>query len=226
MSRGYIGAAGSQSRTKGFSGLDRIPRILHTFWGGEEMPEEYQRYWEQWYELHPDWEFRHWTPELIPELRHQELYDHPESWSRKSNPWQWRSDLVRYEILYDQGGLYVDMDLEPLRPVDELLRGAWAVLGREDQKYAANGFLASVPGSDFLADILSGLEERAREMWDHRVNRSIGPHYVTDVLRRHPEVRVLPSEYLYPYHWSELNREGEDFAAQGAYTVHHWTVGR
>lgn len=198
-----------------------IPKIMHFFWGGKPMPDEFRYYMRRWEELHPQWEIKLWSPETIPPMRNQDMFDHPEKWSHKSNIWQWRSDLFRYEILYDQGGLYIDTDLEPFRPIDELVEGADVTLGRESPKFIANGFFASRPQSALLEDLLHGLEERVRRMWDCRVNKSVGPQYVTDLVPRHPEVRILPQWVLYPYHWSELEREAEDFS-QTSYAVHHW----
>lgn len=199
-----------------------IPRIIHQFWGGDPMPEHYVHYRDRWRELHPDWQVKLWAPGTVPALRHQDLYDRPWVWSPRSDPWMWRSDVFRYEILHTEGGLWVDMDLEPLHPVDELLHGADVVAGREDGTYVANGFLASAPGSAFLTDVLDGLEQRARQRVNMRVNRSIGPHYLTSLIGHHPEVRVLPPEVLYPYHWSQPHREHDDH--EGAYTVHHWST--
>lgn len=195
-----------------------IPKRLHAFWGGPEMPEELAGYLERWRELHPAWEFNLWTPDNLPELRNQDMFDDPEGWSSKSNPWQWRSDLARYELLHDVGGVYVDCDLEPLRPIDELLTSEFIAL--EDSHYVNNAFMGAEPESDWMADILGGLRKRALRLWDCRVNKSIGAQYLTEVMSRHPEVNVLPPELVYPYHWSQLHRQGGDYG--DAYTAHHW----
>src|SRR5690606_28737488 len=87
-------------------GVRVIPRVFHAFWGGPPMPAHLAAYLRRWQELHPYWEFRLWTPDNLPRLRNQDLFDAPEIYSPKSNPWQWRSDLARYELLYDMGGVY------------------------------------------------------------------------------------------------------------------------
>lgn len=198
-----------------------IPRILHAWWGGPPMPEAFRSYLLRWQELHPGWEVRLWTPESTPILRHQDLYDEPERFSPKSNPWQWKSDLARYEILHDVGGVYVDCDLEPLRPIDGLVDGAEAVIGRECPRFVNNAFVASAPESRFMADVLRGLRRSVLAQPRARVNRQIGAHYLTRIVRRHPEVRVLPPELIYPEHWSDLSRlDGPP--PGGAYTRHHW----
>src|SRR5690606_27569586 len=145
----------------------------------------------------------------------------PEKYSPSSNPWQWKSDLARYEILHDIGGVYVDCDLEPLKPIDALVDGCESVIAREDQRFINNAFMASAPGSRFLAEVLRGVRASVRAQPRARVNRQIDAHYLTRIARRHPELRVLGSELIYPEHWSNLAAlDGAPPA--GAYTRHHW----
>lgn len=185
------------------------------------MPPHLAEHLDRWRELHPGWEVRLWTPETTPRLRNQDLYDNPKTYSPKSNPWQWRSDLARYEILYDIGGVYIDCDLEPLRPVDELVEGVESVIARECNRFINNAFMGSSPKSRFLADVLRGLRRSVRANPRCRVNRQIGAHYLTRVARRHPELRVLGPELIYPEHWSDLS--GLDAPPpETAYTRHHW----
>lgn len=195
-----------------------IPRRLHAFWGGPPMPGHLAGYLRKWRRMHPRWKFTLWTPENLPRLRNQDMFDDPEGWSPKSNPWQWRSDLARYEILHDRGGVYVDCDLEPLRPIDDLVDSDF--IGREDRTYVNNAFMGCAPKSSWMADILDGLRSRAERKIDCRVNKSIGAWYLTELMPQHPEVRVLPPEAAYPYHWSELDQWGRDHG--DAYVVHHW----
>lgn len=199
-----------------------IPKILHAWWGGPPMPAHLAAHLDSWREMHPEWEVRVWTPETTPDLgEHQDLFDRPETYSPVSNPWQWRSDLARYRILHDQGGVYVDCDLEPLRPIDPLVEGAESVIAREDARFINNAFMGSSPGSRFLADVLRGLRRSVHSQPRARVNRQIGAHYLTRIARRHPELRVLGQELIYPEHWSDLGAlEGPP--PESAYTRHHW----
>ena len=198
-----------------------IPRILHAWWGGPPMPESLQANLDRWRELHPKWTFRLWTPETTPKLRNQDLYDKPEQYSAASNPWQWRSDLARYEILYDHGGVYIDCDLEPLRPIDDLIDGHEAVIARECQRFVNNAFIGVTAKSRFMASVLKGLRRSVLGQPNARVNRQIGAYYLTRIVRRHPEVRVLPPEIIYPEHWSNLDALNEPPPPE-AYTRHHW----
>lgn len=186
------------------------------------MPAHLTAHLDRWRELHPGWEVRVWTPESTPHLgEHQDLYDSPEVYSPKSNPWQWRSDLARYRILHDIGGVYIDCDLEPLRPIDPLVEGAESVIARECPRYTNNAFMGSAPGGHFLAEVLRGLRRSVLAQPRARVNRQIGAHYLTRIARRHPELRVLAPETIYPEHWSNLGAlDGPPPTT--AYTRHHW----
>jgi mannosyltransferase OCH1-like enzyme len=199
-----------------------IPKIFHAFWGGPPMPEHLRDYLRRWEALHPDWDLRVHTPGTLPELRNQDLFDQPEKYSPASNPWQWKSDLARYELLYDVGGVYIDADLEPLKRIDPLLEGAQAVAAREDRVYINNAFLGSVRRGRYIEAILAGLRRSVLAQPRARVNRQIGAHYITRVARRTPgSVRILDTGLIYPLHWSELDQRDTKPVGE-AYTRHHW----
>lgn len=67
-----------------------------------------------------------------------------------------QSDLARIDVLERHGGLYVDLDVIIVRPVDELVRaaaeGASVVMGAESPDMLGSGFILSPrPGAEFLA---------------------------------------------------------------------------
>ncbi len=200
---------------------DMIPKILHAFWGGPPMPMHLRDYLRMWEDLHPDWELKVWSPDTLPELRNQDLFDQPEKYSPASNPWQWKSDLARYELLCDQGGLYIDCDLEPLKSVEPLVQGCNAVVAREDRTYINNAFLGTVPRGRYISAILAGLRRSVLAQPRARVNRQIGAHYITRIARRVPDVRILDAGLIYPLHWSELDQRDTKPVGE-AYTKHHW----
>ena len=107
----------------------RIPKVLHCIWlGPKAFPESSVKIMKSWVKYHPNWAFKFWTDRQrqppchrfevcllegneMPHL--QKFYDQAENWGEKS-------DYLRYEILFREGGVYVDHDAEALRSFDNL----------------------------------------------------------------------------------------------------------
>lgn len=203
-----------------------IPRTLHTFWDGPPLPPEYREFRQRWADLHPGWKIEVWDDqryrdEIMTALV-ADYYSDPEYWSPLSNPWQWRTDIARYEILDQLGGVWIDADLEPLKPIDPILDQALggAFAAREDRRNVNNAFLGSEPAHPFIRDVLAGLSHRIKSNRHLRVNRSIGAGYITEVAKRHKELSILPAHLVYPFSVRELGKRGRSFPQ--AYTKHHW----
>ncbi|MCI5051714.1 MAG: hypothetical protein MRY21_01090 [Simkaniaceae bacterium] len=106
-----------------------IPRTLHYIWlGPKEFPKTSLKNVISWIRLHPDWQIKFWTdrPRITPHPRMEvvqfDAYPFKELASeyRLSDNWAERSDLLRYEILKNEGGIYVDHDVECYKSLDPL----------------------------------------------------------------------------------------------------------
>lgn len=90
-----------------------IPKILHMIWIGPK-PFPFSKNLERYVELHPEWEVKLWTDSNLPKIRNRKIY--------KSIPiYAAKADLLRIEILALYGGIYVDADSYPVKPLDELI---------------------------------------------------------------------------------------------------------
>lgn len=130
-----------------------IPRVIHQIWiGPDALPDEHRRWIGSWKKLHPNWEHRLWTEDDLPSdpIR-------PEVLERLRAPVE-RADILRLEILYRHGGVYVDTDVECLRPVDEALAGHDFVGVCLKPGRMTNTFIASVPGHPLLQRALEEVQ--------------------------------------------------------------------
>jgi hypothetical protein len=93
-----------------------IPRIIHQIWLGSPLPQQLRKYSDSWRARHPDWEFKLWTDREVDafDFGTRDLYDASTCWGQKS-------DLLRVELLDRFGGVYVDLDYECYRPIDDLV---------------------------------------------------------------------------------------------------------
>jgi|ADGO01.1.fsa_nt_gi Mannosyltransferase OCH1 and related enzymes len=208
-----------------------VPRVIHWWWDGPELPEAYARFRDRWAELHPGWSLVVWDEarflaEFGPDHPVVQLYRNRARWSPHAHEWGWKTNIARYLILQRDGGLWVDADLEPLKAVDPLIERLEAsenhnaLAAYEDRTHVNNAFLASTPGGSFITAVVDGLGRRIKAKRGKPSNVVTGPHYLTELAATYPELLVLDRALVYPMHWSELDRRGEDFPA--AYTLHHW----
>lgn len=194
-----------------------IPRLVHHVWinaADPALPAPFSTYRDGWRALHPDWTFRLWNLENLdfPRVR-------PELLAQCANYAQ-MADVLRLEVLYRYGGVYVDTDFEPLRPIGTLLDGAEHVFCSEDGISVSTGFLAAVPGSALMRRCLDALPAR---LGVAPPNVESGPGFVTRQLLGEGfegGVRLLPSRLLYPYRMHEPERAAGPF--DDAYAVHRW----
>ena len=167
-----------------------IPRILHQVWvGPDPLPEEFARYRESWRQHHPDWEMRLWTEESLPrDLTRPEVYE------RLRKPTE-RSDMIRLEILFRFGGVYVDTDFECLRPIDPLIEGVEFFTCDLKPGRVNNAVIGSVSGHPLLERALRELRPRTEYGYD---KHGTGPHFLEALVRDQPGVTIYPPHYFYP----------------------------
>lgn len=86
-----------------------IPKIIHQIWLGDgDVPIKYLSFIDSWKSHHPDWEYHLWTVDHLIPLRNQRSYDQTTDVVQKTN-------IVRYEVLYQYGGIYVELDTACLK---------------------------------------------------------------------------------------------------------------
>ena len=164
-----------------------IPRVFHQIWlGPDPLPEEFRRYRQSWTRRHPDWELRLWTEENLPAgLRRAEVYE------LLRQPAE-RADILRLELLHREGGVYVDFDVECLRPIDELLEDVVCFAGRLDSGRITNTILGSVSGHPFFERTLQ--EVRARTTYGPVDREGTGPLLLNRLLPEFPDVTVFETD--------------------------------
>lgn len=202
-----------------------IPRVLHQVWVGGPVPSRFDAYRESWARLHPTWELRFWHDGNIPELFNQRLFDQAAAYVPAANIGQFKTDLLRYELLWWFGGVYVDIDYEALKPIDPLLDGvecfaAWEV----PAQWVNNAVMGSIPEHPFIRRLIDELPESAELRRGQTPNRISSPHHVTRLYRRHPdELTVFDQRLFYPYLYSDIGTaKAEPPWPDDAYAVHHW----
>jgi inositol phosphorylceramide mannosyltransferase catalytic subunit len=213
--------------------MSKIPKIIHQifFQGEAAVPENYRRYHQTVLQNHPHWEHQFWD-----EAKAREFMESNYSWflpifDAYPHDIQ-RRDAIRYFILYHYGGFYLDMDVECLKPLDNLLADFELVLSK--LVGFSNAIMGSIPKHPLWLKVFEELEKRQHNL-DNKtmplyVGYSTGPIMLNDcvVAGKFDEsstVLVCPGYVFEPGAPMELN--GKVFKSKptpDTYTIHHMTT--
>lgn len=94
-----------------------IPKVIHYCWFGHApLPERYKEWMKSWKRYCPDYEIVEWNESNYDVTKHPYMraaYD--------AKKWGFVSDYARLDIIYENGGIYLDTDVELVKNLDELL---------------------------------------------------------------------------------------------------------
>jgi len=179
-----------------------IPRTLHQIWTGKPMPERETKWCMEMRQMNPTWKVVLHGNEILerfgmdPYVRALQHLDKPKAFI---------TDRLRMLVLRDEGGVYLDCDCQPIRPLDTL-NPLWdgpqtfvAGFRSPDRPDVAlhrgvtlldNTFLASAPNSRMCQRILS--------LWRPQ-NVVVDGHAVgVEIMRNcHSDVVLLGHKYFY-----------------------------
>ena len=183
-----------------------IPKIIHQLWIGDKPRP--LKWMQTWKEKNPAWEYKLWTDEDILMIRwiNQKHIDY----YYKNKVWHGVKDVCQYEILHKYGGCFFDADAECLMPIDELFCANCDAYSYYESEEARSGLIqpliASVKNSYFAAELIEGLKNIniGGVPW-----QTTGNKYVGDMYKKTKEkVRIFPSHYFNPEHFSGIKYEG------------------
>jgi Glycosyltransferase sugar-binding region containing DXD motif/Alpha 1,4-glycosyltransferase conserved region len=137
------------------------------------------------------------------------------------------SNLFRYKLLYEKGGIWSDSDMLCLRPLDALPD---ACIGREDDEFL-NGAFMKFPARHLLCKRLC---ETAEALGKDIRQSQAGPELLTKMVTHNQgefACVTMPVSAFYPVHWREafkLIRPKEltycEIQTGTSYCVHWWNT--
>jgi mannosyltransferase OCH1-like enzyme len=197
-----------------------IPPVLHRIVLPPMADRGYvRRNWRRLGRMHRGWTLRTWS-EPSP-------VDFPETFPllEACRSAAQRADILRLELLWRHGGIYVDTDCEPVRPLDPLL-GLGCFFGSEDGVHLTNSVIGATPGHPAIRAYLDAVLTQGRVHLDLPPNEATGPVFATEVLAGRDDVVVLPPAAFYPEPFvastqrRRLSRRR--LAGPDTYLIHRW----
>lgn len=234
----------------------KIPKIIHQIWLGKKMPDEYVPFRKSWITHHPGWTFIFWTDnqvnydqgriliESFEALDHylinknvptkfivvdvkklafnnRNFYDAARNYGEKS-------DILKWEIVYRLGGLYVDTDYECLKSLNDLhyMYDFYTGIQPLDTNMVQLGaaLYAAYPKHPILKRCVEGIKEN-----EHipQIISKTGPiHFTKSFFRTaHSDKDInvaLPATYFYPCSYEQKGMPASVWQCPESYAIHHW----
>ncbi|MDD6808015.1 MAG: glycosyltransferase [Oscillospiraceae bacterium] len=112
-----------------------IPKKIHYCWfGGKALPNEVKNCIKTWEKYCPDYEIIEWNEKNFDVNTHPFLKK-----AYESKKWAFVSDYVRLKVVYEEGGIYLDTDVELLKNLDFLLENDFFIGVQQSQKCVTTG---------------------------------------------------------------------------------------
>lgn len=111
-----------------------IPKVIHYFWFGEQpLSELAKKCIDSWKEFCPNYEIKLWNESNYDITKNEYMLQ-----TYQAGKYGFTVDFARLDIIHTYGGIYLDTDVELLKPLDDLLDDN-CFLGFESEKNVALG---------------------------------------------------------------------------------------
>lgn len=156
-----------------------IPKKIHYCWFGRSpIPEKYKKWMDSWRQYCPDYEIMEWNEDNYDVTKNKYMLQ-----AYENKKWAFVPDYARLDIIYNEGGIYLDTDVELIQNIDDLLFQEGFV-GFESANYVnfGSGF-GAVKGHQLIKQLRDSYEEYDFIDKDGNMNLTASPVLQTDFLR-------------------------------------------
>jgi len=210
-----------------------IPRTIHYCWFGHSpMPEMALKCLTSWHRYMPNWMYKCWTEDSFDVK--QTPYT-AEAYASKK--YAFVSDYVRLWALEREGGLYLDIDVEVFKPLDDLLQYD-AFAGFEGSKRHPMGtcVLASKAHGAWVSEMLGYYQNRHFAKAEGNLDLTTNVQFLSAKMQEngfmqdgkeqdYKDLHIFPVEYFSP-----RQTTGEYFRTGNTYCDHlglnSWSEGK
>jgi hypothetical protein len=193
--------------------MSKIPKIIHQLWiGTKPRPSKFMNTWK---EKNPDFEYILWNENEIEKrgikFECQTKIDSIEEINGKA-------DIMRWEILYKYGGIFLDADSICIEPIDEVLLSSQAFSAYENEQ-VRKGLIATVamgfpPNHPLCREAIDFILNNPITTMEtgHRAWITVGPGLITRILQNnsYPNFKIFPSYYFLPFHFAGVIYNGHE----------------
>lgn len=205
--------------------MNKIPRIIHYCWfGNGEKNELMKKCIDSWKLYLPEYEIKEWNEknfDINSNIYTAEAY--------KEKKWAYVTDYVRLHALYNEGGIYMDTDVEVLKNIDRFLVHS-AFSGFEDIQFIPTGIMGAEKYNQWIKDLLDYYKEK--KFYNENGELDLTPNTVTITELSHKyglelngnyqvlehDIHIYPKEFFCP----KEHATNKLIITENSYCIHHF----
>lgn len=185
-----------------------IEKTIHYVWlGSEDIPEKFTAFIENWRRLHPEWEIIKWN---------EENFDcESNDWVRlavEQNNYSLAADVIRSAVLLEYGGVYLDTDVELLKPFDELAGENDFFIGYETDLWFGCAVLGARKNHRIMKEVYARYLVPCKKLNKHSnmlcvlnfsatIKRLYGAELDGKTKKIEDNAKLLSIDYFFPQHY-------------------------
>lgn len=183
-----------------------IPKKIHYCWfGGNPLPKKAKKCINSWKKYFPDYEIIEWNEsnfDINYNAYTKEAYDHKK--------YAFLTDVARLVVIYNEGGIYFDIDVEVIKEYD-ILENCEAFFGFENDKNIATGLgFGAVKNNSLIKSLLDDYNNKHFVLENGKLDLTPCPIINTKVFINNGfkvtgeyeflnGIKLFPKEYFNPY---------------------------
>lgn len=205
-----------------------IPKVIHYCWFGRgEMPDLTLKCIASWKKYLPEYEIILWNEDNFDVNSYQYALE-----AYKENKFAFVADVCRLHVLKSIGGIYMDTDVEFIKPLAPEMLNDVAFTGFEDKLVSA-GIMGSVRDGQWVSDLLSFYDGKSFYLADGGLNINPITETITAIMKEKKSLindntlqnipnycTIYPSDYFYPKSWITLKTT----ITANTYCIHHFAA--
>jgi mannosyltransferase OCH1-like enzyme len=205
---------------------EQIPRIIHYCWfGSKPLPSLAIKCIKSWKKYLPDYKIMRWDEDSFDVNAHPFTKE-----AFESKKWAFITDYVRLYVLNEVGGVYMDSDVEIIKPIDEFLIHS-AFSSFESPLLIPTGLMSSSKQNIWIKILLEYYDNK------HFIDNDGNPELIpnTNIITHISKeifnlkisnsyqvldggVHIYPSEYFCPMNWETQKIE----PTNNSFALHHF----
>lgn len=207
-----------------------IPKKIHYVWMGKGQKSELiLNCIKSWKENLIDYEIIEWNEEnfnINSNSYVKEAYE--------NKKWAFVSDYIRIYVLYNFGGVYLDTDVEILKPIDKFLEHS-AFCGFESTAYISTAIIGAQKGHPWTRELLQYYNDRSFIHSDGsfdltpnvtHITRTTIDQYGLNLENQYQKLKedlhIYPKDFFSPSDYGDSMKQKNNKITENSYCIHHY----